>query len=189
MPNKISPPILTEKDILEQYQKKIGRQEYTKKSTIEGIKIVELKNFSDEGGFLCEVTRVDENGFLEEFPDFKVAQINYTESAPKAVKAFHLHFNQEDVWYIAPNQNVLVGLLDLRADSPTKEVSMRLNLGGGKSQLLYIPRGVAHGYTNLTNQIIKIFYLVNQQFNPESPDEYRLPWDILGQNFWEMSKG
>ncbi|MBI2588508.1 dTDP-4-dehydrorhamnose 3,5-epimerase family protein [Candidatus Berkelbacteria bacterium] len=174
--------------VLTQYQKKITRQEYTKKPSIEGIKIIELKNFSDEGGFLCEMARVDENGFLEGYSDFKIAQINYSEALPGVVKAWHLHFNQEDIWYIAPYQNVLVGLYDLRKNSSTREVSMRLSLGGGKSQLLYIPRGVAHGYANLSNQPISIFYLVNQKFNPESPDEYRLPWDILGKDFWEIKK-
>ena len=34
-----------------------------------------------------------------------------------------------------------------------------------------------------------IVYFVNQQFNPADPDERRLPWDILGADFWQMTPG
>jgi dTDP-4-dehydrorhamnose 3,5-epimerase len=66
---------------------------------------------------------------------------------------------------------------------------MRLVLGGGKAQLLYVPRGVAHGAANLWAQAASIIYFVNQQFCLEHPDEGRLPWDLLGKDIWEVAKG
>jgi len=180
---------LSKEDIIQQYCSAIEVQDYSKKKKIEGVEIYELKNFVGEDGFLCEIVRLNKGGYLEGIKDFEILQINYSEVLPGAIKAWHLHFSQEDLWYISPGQTVLVGLYDLRKNSPAQKISMRFTLGGGKSQLLYIPRGVAHGYTNLTKKPISIVYFVNQKFNPNSPDEYRLPWDILGEDFWKMTRG
>lgn len=176
-------------DVIQEYHSVIGVQDYSKKKKIEGVEIYELKNFVSEDGFLCEIVKLNNSGYLEAINDFKVLQINYSEVLPGTIKAWHLHFSQEDLWYISPGQTVLVGLYDLRKNSPTQKISMRFTLGGGKSQLLYIPRGVAHGYANLTKQSISIVYFVNQKFDLNSPDEYRLPWDILGEDFWKMARG
>lgn len=180
---------LGKKDIIQEYRSLVEVQDYSEKKKIEGVEIYQLKNFVGEDGFLCEIVRLSKGGYLEAIKDFEVLQINYSEAFPGVIKAWHLHLSQEDLWYISPNQTVLVGLYDLRKDSPTAKISMRFVLGGGKSQLLYIPRGVAHGYANLTNQSISIIYLVNQKFNPDSPDENRLPWDMLGKDFWKMTPG
>jgi dTDP-4-dehydrorhamnose 3,5-epimerase len=180
---------LSKKDIIQEYRSLIGIQDYSEKKKIEGVEIYELKNFVGEDGFLCEIVRLNKGGYLEAIKDFKVLQINYSEAFPGVIKAWHLHLSQEDLWYVSPNQTVLVGLYDLRKDSPTRKIFMRFALGGGKSQLLYIPRGVAHGYANLTDQPISLIYFVNQKFDPASPDEYRLPWDLLGEDFWKMTPG
>lgn len=185
--SKLKP--LTKKDIIQEYRSFVSVQDYSEKKKIEEVGIYELKNFVGEDGFFCEIGRLNNDGYLEAIKDFQVLQINYSEALPGVVKAWHLHLCQEDLWYISPNQIILVGLYDLRKDSPTKKISMRFALGGGRSQLLYIPRGVAHGYANLTNQRISILYFVNQKFDPKMPDEQRLPWDILGENFWKMSPG
>jgi dTDP-4-dehydrorhamnose 3,5-epimerase len=66
---------------------------------------------------------------------------------------------------------------------------MRFVLGAGRAQALYIPRGVAHGLANIWTQPANMIYLVNQLFDPENPDEHRLPWDVLGNDFWEIKKG
>jgi len=84
---------------------------------------------------------------------------------------------------------VLVGLHDLRKDSPTLGVEMKFSLGNHKAQLLLIPRGVAHGVSNISLRPAMMVYLLNQQFNLEDPDEGRLPVDIFGKNFWKMPKG
>ncbi len=66
---------------------------------------------------------------------------------------------------------------------------MRLVMGGGKAQLLHIPRGVAHGGANIWGQPATILYYVNQRFDLNDPDERRLPWDIVGADFWQMTPG
>jgi dTDP-4-dehydrorhamnose 3,5-epimerase len=108
---------------------------------------------------------------------------------PGTIKAFHLHFNQEDVWFVMPYDRLLIGLFDARENSKTYKQSMRFVMGAGRAQILYLPRGVAHGLANIWQQPANMIYFVNQQFDANQPDEQRLPWDTLGADFWEIKKG
>lgn len=171
------------------YNKDLTVQDYGKKPTIEGVQLINLNLFADDGGALAEIVRLDDQGNLKMLPHFKVKQINYSQMLPGAIKAFHLHYNQEDVWFITPSDRLLIGLFDARKDSPTYNKTMRFVMGAGKAQILYIPRGVPHGLANLWQQPANMIYLVNQCFDLNSPDEHRLPWDILGEDFWQLRKG
>ncbi len=182
-------PPLTHKDIDGKFHKQLFVQDYTKKPMIEGVKIVEIKNFVGEDGDFSELMRLAPNGESEQFPGFALRQMSRSKMYPGSVKAWHIHFAQEDIWHILPENTLLVGLWDIRKDSPTKGVTMRLALGGGKGHLVYIPRGVAHGGANYGNKPATILYFVNAQFNIENPDEIRLPWDELGEDFWSPTKG
>ena len=172
-----------------EYKQDISVQEYTRKPAIEGVQIIDLKLFVDDGGCLAEIVRLDDQGNLELLPEFKVKQSTFSQMLPGTIKAFHLHYNQEDCWFIMPHDRVLVGLFDARKDSPTYNNTMRFVLGAGRAQLLYIPRGVAHGLANLWQKPSSMIYFVNQLFDPAEPDERRLPWDTLGADFWEIKKG
>lgn len=172
-----------------EYAAALTTQEYTRKTPIEGVKVIPLNLMIDDGGSFAELVRFDETGHLLAIPEFQVRQSSYSLVLPGSIKAFHLHYNQEDVWFVPPTDRLLVGLLDCRKDSPTCGTSMRLVLGGGRAQLVYIPRGVAHGGANIGTQNATILYFVNQHFSLDDPDERRLPWDILGADFWEMIPG
>jgi len=177
------------KDIDGKYQKKVFLEEYSKKPLIDGVKVVELKNFVGEDGDFSELMRFAENGESEVFPGFFVKQVSRSKMIPGSIKAWHVHFTQDDIWHIMPSDRLLIGLLDVRKDSPTKHMTMRLTVGGGKSYLIFIPKGVAHGAANISKKPGSIIYFVNQQFNAQSPDEHRLPWDLLGEQFWQAKKG
>lgn len=172
-----------------EFRNELSVQEYAKKTVIEGVQLITLQNFVDDGGSFAEIARLDDNGNLVLIPEFKVRQTNYSQMLPGTIKAFHLHYNQEDVWFVLPFDRLLVGLFDAREDSPTYKASMRFVMGAGKAQILYLPRGVAHGLANPWNAPANMVYLVNQHFCTESPDEHRLPWNILGDDFWEVKKG
>lgn len=178
---------LTEQDIIEVPQK-LYTQAYKEKVDIEGVSLISLKNNVGEDGDLGEVIRTTDNGEVEQIPGFKIAQINRTKLYSGAIKGWHVHFRQEDVWFVLPSSHLIVGLWDLRKSSKTKGSVMRLALGGGNSQLLFIPRGVAHGSVNISQKEAEVFYFVNKKFNIEDPDEKRLPWDSLGVDFWTPKK-
>jgi dTDP-4-dehydrorhamnose 3,5-epimerase len=180
---------LTRESIGTDFVDSLSVQEYGRKVAIDGVKLLALDLFLDDGGALAEIIRFDEGGCLKLFPDFQARQATYSQVLPGAIKAFHLHCNQEDVWFVLPSDRLLVGLFDARQDSSTYKASMRFVMGAGRAQLLYLPRGVAHGLANPWQQPASMIYFVNQCFNAEKPDEMRLPWDILGQDFWQIKKG
>ncbi len=167
-----------------------SKQDYGPKRRIEGVEIVELKRFNDDGGAMTELGRID-GGVHKQLPGFQVRQINFSVLEPQAIKAFHLHDRQTDVWYVPPSDKVLLVLADARAGSPTEGMVWRTVLGDGNSRLVRIPPGVAHGCKNLRPTAPgQIIYFVDVQFSTdEHCDEGRLPWDHFGTAVWEVERG
>lgn len=173
----------------EEYRSTVSTQSYGEKPQIEGVRALALRDFHDEGGDFCEIVRFEADGSLQGAPGYRPAQISYSLMEPGTIKAWHLHQNQDDLWFLPADARLLVGLLDTRAESPTKRTSMRLTFGAGTAHLLLIPRGVAHGVANLGQSAARLMYFVNCPFDPEKPDEHRLPHDLLGPDFWTIRPG
>lgn len=165
-------------------------QDYTGSPRIDGVEIVGLKRFNDDGGAITELGRLAA-GMHEQLAGFEVKQMNYSEMGPGAIKAFHLHHRQTDVWYVPPCDKLLLVLHDCRDGSPTEGQTMRFVLGDGKDQLVRIPPGVAHGARNIGSAVGRIIYLVDVLFSVDENecDEGRLPWDYLGADIWEINRG
>lgn len=180
---------LTLKDIANNVQKDVFVQDYSKKPVLEGVKIVEVKRMAGEDGTFEDLLRLDETGHLELFPEIQVRQINRSKLLPGSIKAWHLHFKQEDVWYVAPEDHMILGLWDTRENSPTKGNGMKIVMGNGVSKLVVVPRGVAHGVVNVATTSGSVFYFVNNQYNIADADERRLKWDAFGASFWDGEKG
>ena len=174
-------------NVIKEDAAKVTMQDYSPSPKIDGVSFVELKEFADCGGSFMELARLTD-GKLEGVDNFAPRQINYSVVEGGTVKAFHLHLSQNEFWFIPPAQRMLMGLYDVRADSPTKGNVMRFVLGAHKPRLLYIPAGVAHGTANLGQSTNTIIYITDQQFNLENLDEQRLPWDTLGADFWTIKK-
>jgi dTDP-4-dehydrorhamnose 3,5-epimerase len=174
--------------VIETAKNALYTQDYGPKSMIEGVKLFPLKNMVGEDGDFAEVLRFSQNGALELVPEFTIAQINHSTQFPGAVKAWHVHFKQNEIWFIPPQSHFLVGLWDVRQDSATADVTMRVPMGGGGAKLLFIPKGVAHGAINHSKETATIIYFVDQTFNSEDPDEHRIPWDTKGADFWDAQR-
>ncbi len=144
-------------------------QSYGPASSIDGVEIVELKRFSDDGGSMTELARL-------------------TDGHPQAVAG---HQRQTDVWYVPPTDRMLLVLLDVRQGAKTEGARMRLTLGAGASRLVRIPPGVAHGVRNLAATAGRIIYFTDVHFSPEPSlcDEGRLPWDYAGAEIWDVTRG
>ena len=165
-------------------------QSYAPRPTIDGVEIVELKRFADDGGSMTELARLVD-GRPQALAGFVMRQMNFSEIEPGAIKAFHLHTRQTDVWFVPPGDRVMLVLADVRAGSRTEGVSMRFMLGSGASRLVRIPPGVAHGARNLGVVTGRIIYFTDLHFSPDPAecDEGRLPWDYLGADIWEVTRG
>jgi dTDP-4-dehydrorhamnose 3,5-epimerase len=164
-------------------------QSYAPAPTIDGVRVVTLVRHADDGGSMTELARLVE-GRLEAMPEFAVRQVNYSELEPGALKAYHVHLRQTDVWYVPPSDRMLVVLLDVRQRSATEGTRMRVVLGHGRPRLLVIPPGVAHGVKNLAPTTGRIIYFSDVAFSPEPStcDEGRLPWDLGGADVWELAR-
>lgn len=183
-------------DILQNYSQILTTQEYGNNPPIAGVKFLPLTYLRDDTGEFVELGRFD-NGSLRNFQlnervsqtSFQIAQISSSLLLPGAIKAFHLHFDQTDIWFVFPHQRLLVGLLDTRKSSPTANATMRFILGAGVAQLLVIPPGVAHGAANPWTDPTSMTYFTDRQFDPGHPDEHRLPLDLFGPDFWKLKNG
>jgi dTDP-4-dehydrorhamnose 3,5-epimerase len=168
---------------------KYRRQDYAKRPSIEGVVLHDLRRHHDDGGSMMELLRL-RGGRLSELDGFDVAQVNYSTLEPGAIKAFHVHRRQTDVWFVPPEDRVLLVLVDVRAGSPSEGKTLRTVLGGGGARLVKIPPGVAHGCRNIGTAPARIVYFTDVHFStdPAETDEGRLPWDHIGADVWEMTK-
>lgn len=164
-------------------------QEYGKRTPIDGVVVHALRRFGDDGGAMTELSRFA-GGVPAAFPGFTLAQLNYSVLQPKVLKAFHLHHRQTDIWFVPPEDRVVLVLVDVREGSPTEKIVTKIMLGDGQSILVRIPPGVAHGCRNLGDAPARIIYMTDVHFSPEpgEGDEGRLPWDLVGADIWEPSK-
>ncbi len=178
-------------DLIPQAKRAFQLQSYAAPPIIDGVHIVELKRFFDDGGSMTELVRLVNGGAAESLAGFTVRQVNYSEMEPGGIKAFHLHARQTDVWYVPPSDRMLILLLDVRETSPTKNARMRVVLGAGASRLLRIPPGVAHGVRNVGTATGRIIYFTDLHFSPDPAacDEGRLPWDYAGAEVWDVTRG
>lgn len=176
---------LTLDDIDQSVRSSVSVQEYHTQ-TIQDVQIINLNKHETEDGSFTELLRLDQQGIAEHVPEFHVAQINKSILFPGSVKAWHLHYRQDEIWNVTFYSHLILGLWDVREGSSTKGLSMKIPLS--PTRLVYIPRGVAHGAANVSGHNAEILYVVSEQYNKEQPDEQRLPWDSLGKEFWEAKK-
>lgn len=156
---------------------------------IYGVKIKQLRvhkdipdtnNPEEEPGYLMEVLREDD-GLLSKF-----GQTTFTVAYPCAIKAFHWHKYQDDLWFF-PQGRAAVVLHDLREGSETKGETHVIIADAATPQLILIPRGVAHGYKVLGDKPAMLFYHTTEFYNPAAPDEERIPHDDPTVNFqWHL---
>ena len=137
---------------------------------IEGVNTKKLVKHLDDRGFFMEVLRNDDFLFK------KFGQFSLSFTYPGVIKAFHYHKLQDDLWFF-PAGNAQVVLFDLRPDSKTKGETNIFYMGENNHILLQIPAGVAHGYRVLGTVPAMIAYVTTESYQPEHPDEYRIPWD------------
>lgn len=137
---------------------------------IHGVKIKKLLKHADDRGYFVEVLR-DDDRLLERF-----GQLSASLSYPGVIKAFHYHQKQDDIWFF-PKGNAQAVLYDLREDSPTHKQTDVYYMGENNPISLFIPRGVAHGYRVLGNEPAIITYLTNLSYDPDDPDEHRIPYN------------
>lgn len=162
------------------------QQTYAKEESIKDVLVFKTNVFADDlGGWFKETIRLDEQGQILSLKEqgvlLKVRQSNTSYIAVGGKRFWHIHPKQNEMW--ATNSTLLVGLIDLRKDSPTYSRRQKVVLSSEKT--LYIPAGVAHGFINPNNFVTTLTYFADQQFTAdENTQEFRidpkdLPFDFV----------
>ena len=140
-------------------------------ASIEGVVEVIPQVFADDRGYFVETYRREWFGLGRE-----MVQGNRGNRDAGSVVGLHFHLHQADYWYV-PSGHARVVLHDLRIGSPTEGATQMLDMGeidGINEHLgLFIPPGVAHGFSSLTDCVIT--YLVDGYYN--TADELGVAWD------------
>src|SRR2546428_6688743 len=76
-------------------------QSYGLAPSIDGVELVELKRFADDGGTLTELARLSD-GRTAAVAGFTLRPFYYSDPAPGAVNPFPFHTPQTADWYVPP---------------------------------------------------------------------------------------
>jgi len=148
-------------------------------SFISGVVIKKLLKHADERGYFMEILRDDD----EMFSKFGQSSVSLTK--PGVIKAFHWHKKQDDFFFVASGEAMVV-LYDRRDGSQTNGKTQVILAGESDHVLVFIPRGVAHGYKVLGKKPVLMLYHMSEHYDPKNPDEQRIDHDDKGIGFdWE----
>lgn len=153
---------------------------------IEGLKLIELKQYSDNRGYFVE--RYNEELFEKMGMSKSFVQDNLSLSKPGVLRGMHIQYD--------PPQGKLIGVtsgkiwdvvVDLRPQSRSYLKSFSIEISGESNFLFWIPPGFAHGFCVLGNEPAYVYYKVDALYNPKG--EVGLLWNDVDLNIqWPLQK-
>jgi dTDP-4-dehydrorhamnose 3,5-epimerase len=138
---------------------------------IEGVVVREIKNVPKHNGYLTEIYRKDFN-----LDNLGVDQIFQVTLLPKGISAWHAHEYTTDKIFV--NQGLIrIVIYDGRVASPTYKKLNTFIFGTTRPALVIIPPKVWHGVQNISNEISSLINVVDEAYQYENPDHWRVPKD------------
>ena len=149
---------------------------------IDGVKIKILKVIPDDRGSLMEILRCDDEIFE------KFGQVYMTTVYPGVIKAWHYHKIQADN-FACVSGKILFALYDGRSNSSTFGELDDFILSLNEPKLIHIPKGVYHGFKNISDSEAIVINTVTNPYNHNNPDEYRIdPLDAKIGYRWDREE-
>ena len=140
-----------------------------------GVIFKEIQRFGDDRGDFTNISLIlDENKDLT----FKRSYI-IQNNQPGVVRAFHGHENEGKLFYV-PNGAFKFIIMHMKTKE-WKEYSLLASV----PKILYVPPGYYNGFVSLTPNAILITYSTSSM-EESMKDDYRLPYDILGEAVWKI---
>lgn len=136
------------------------------KTSIEGLVIIQPKVFEDERGYFMESYK--ESFIKENFPDINFIQDNESKSSYGVLRGLHFQkppFEQTKLVRVIEGE-VLDVAVDLRKESPTYGKWESVVLSGDNKKQFFIPKGFAHGFLSLSENVI-FSYKVDNAYSKE----------------------
>ena len=144
------------------------------KTEIEGVVIIEPRIFKDARGYFFE--SFSEREFSEKVADVHFVQDNESRSCYGVIRGLHFQkppYTQAKLLRVVRGA-VLDVAVDLRKGSPTFGKYVAVELTEENHRQLYIPRGFAHGFSVLSEDVV-LQYKCDNYYAPQS--EGAIAWD------------
>lgn len=144
------------------------------KTNIEGVVIIEPRIFRDERGYFFE--SFSQREFQEKVCNTVFVQDNESKSSYGVLRGLHF---QKPLYAQSKLVRVIKGAVldvavDIRKGSPTFGQHVAVELTEDNHRQFFIPRGFAHGFSVLTDEVI-FQYKCDNFYAPQS--EGALAWD------------
>jgi dTDP-4-dehydrorhamnose 3,5-epimerase len=153
---------------------------------LDGVKIIAPKVFTDDRGYFFE--SFSDKKFREEVCDTTFVQDNQSKSCKGTLRGLHWQappFAQSKLVRVTQGAVIDVAV-DVRVGSPTFGKHVAVKLSDENNYQLFIPRGFAHGFLALTDEVI-FQYKCDNLYNKES--ERAIRWDSIKWDLDEYNIG
>ena len=144
------------------------------KTNIEGVVIIEPRIFKDDRGYFFE--SFSQREFEEKVCKTTFVQDNESKSSYGVLRGLHFQkppFAQSKLVRVIKGA-VLDVAVDIRKDSPTFGQYVSVELTGENHRQFFIPRGFAHGFSVLSEEVI-FQYKCDNFYSPQS--EGAIAWN------------
>ncbi len=144
------------------------------RTDIDGVVIIEPRVFADERGYFFE--SFSERDFCSKVREVRFVQDNESRSSYGVVRGLHFQkppYAQSKLVRVIKG-TVLDVAVDIRRGSPTFGRHVAVELSGENHRQFFIPRGFAHGFAVLSDDVI-FQYKCDSFYAPQS--EGALAWD------------
>lgn len=137
------------------------------KQKIEDVILVKPKVFGDARGFFMETykkSEFEQNGITNNF-----IQDNHSKSQKGVLRGLHYQVGKDAQAKIVRcvKGRIYDVAVDIRPNSKTFGQYVKVELSEENKHLLYIPRGFAHGFVALTDDV-EILYKADNEYAPQS---------------------
>ena len=151
---------------------------------LEGVKIIIPRVFLDDRGYFFE--SFNDKEFREKVCNTTFVQDNQSKSCKGTLRGLHWQappFAQSKLVRVTKGAVIDVAV-DVRVGSPTFGKHVSVKLSDENNFQLFIPRGFAHGFIALTDDVI-FQYKCDNLYNKES--ERAVRWDSINWNLEEYN--
>jgi dTDP-4-dehydrorhamnose 3,5-epimerase len=147
-------------------------QQFIKKTSIEGLFVIERPTFTDNRGFFREAFRLNE---LEEVrgEKFVPVQWNHSKSEPKVIRALHAENWNKLVYPITGK--MFSAIVDIRPDFPTFGKFETFEFEEDSPKALFISKGLANSICVTGDKSVHYLYLVDAYY--DGKDTRAIAWD------------
>jgi len=161
----------------------------TTQQKITGVQVREVRNVIKSNGILTELYRKDWQ--LDNLPVEQVFQVILN---PAGLSAWHAHEFTTDRLF-ASTGTLMIVLYDARQNSPNYRQINEIRCGLARPTLVTVPPGVWHGICNIGHEPAVLINMVDQAYEYENPDHWRIPADspevpyVFNHQSWKDALG